>query len=88
VLLTHPGVADVAVVGMPSSQWGETVAAFVVPEAVDRTAGAAAAVEAALAAWCEEHLVSYKRPRQWHVVDAIPRNALGKIQRHLLIPRP
>ncbi len=82
LLRTHPDVADVAVVGVPSPQWGETVAAFVVPtEAGSLTAGALAAD---LTAWCEEHLVAYKRPRVWHAVDAIPRNALGKIQRHLL----
>jgi malonyl-CoA/methylmalonyl-CoA synthetase len=52
----------------------------------DRTVRSPEQLTAALAAWCEEQLVSYKRPREWHVVEAIPRNALGKIQRHLLIP--
>mgnify|MGYP001072538509 CR=1 FL=1 len=91
LLRTHPAVADAAVVGLPSAEWGETVAAFVVPAAqttVDES-GAASDPErftAELAAWCAERLVSYKRPRQWYVVDAIPRNALGKIQRHLLTP--
>jgi malonyl-CoA/methylmalonyl-CoA synthetase len=80
-LRTHPGVADAAVVGVPSPKWGETVAAFVVP---DRTASSPEQLTAELEAWCETHLVAYKRPREWHIVDAIPRNALGKIQRHLL----
>jgi malonyl-CoA/methylmalonyl-CoA synthetase len=50
----------------------------------DRTADSEQQLTAALAAWCEQRLAPYKRPRQWRVVDAIPRNALGKIQRHLL----
>ena len=83
LLRTHPGVADAAVVGVPSQAWGETVAAFVVPLA---TVGSSAEeFTAELAQWCDARLVSYKRPRQWRVVPAIPRNALGKIQRHLLI---
>jgi malonyl-CoA/methylmalonyl-CoA synthetase len=77
-LRTHPAVADAAVVGVASAQWGETVAAFVV------LGGTAGADE--LDAWCAERLVAYKRPREWHVVAAIPRNALGKVQRHLLRP--
>jgi malonyl-CoA/methylmalonyl-CoA synthetase len=100
LLRTHPAVADAAVVGLPSAEWGETVTAFVVPAGgsattVDegRTVGSAGRtvsdpeqLTADLAAWCTEQLVSYKRPRAWYVVDAIPRNALGKIQRHLLVP--
>jgi malonyl-CoA/methylmalonyl-CoA synthetase len=80
LLRTHPDVGDVAVVGIPSPSWGETVAAFVVPR--DRVDSADLA--AALTAWCEERLVAYKRPRDWQLVDTIPRNALGKVQRHLL----
>jgi malonyl-CoA/methylmalonyl-CoA synthetase len=75
VLLRHPGVADAAVVGLASDRWGETVAAFVVPT----DAGVAG-----LAEWCAAHLVDYKLPREWHVVQVIPRNALGKILRHEL----
>jgi len=82
LLRSHPAVADAAVAGAPSAQWGETVVAFVVP---DDAADSAAVVEE-LDAWCAERLVAYKRPREWRVVDAIPRNALGKILRHKLVP--
>jgi malonyl-CoA/methylmalonyl-CoA synthetase len=78
LLRTHPGIADAAIVGVPSQRWGETVAAFVVLSAP--------VPPSELDSWCEGRLVSYKRPREWHVVEAIPRNALGKILRHELVP--
>jgi malonyl-CoA/methylmalonyl-CoA synthetase len=82
VLRAHPGVADAAVVGTPSAEWGETVAAFVVPaDAVD-----AAVLEAELAQWCADRLAPYKLPRRWRWIEAVPRNALGKILRHELVP--
>ncbi|NJC71290.1 AMP-binding protein [Planosporangium thailandense] len=81
VLRAHPGVADAAVVGAASAEWGETVAAFVVAgDAVD-----AATLERDLVAWCADRLAPYKRPRLWRWIDAVPRNALGKILRHELV---
>ena len=73
VLRGHPSVADVAVVGAPSEQWGEEVCAFVVSRP-----GAPLDV-AALDAHCRATLAGFKRPRQWHAVDALPRNAAGKV---------
>ena len=82
VLRGHAGVADAAVVGLPSAKWGEIVAAFVVPaDGVD-----AAKLVAELPEWAAARLVEYKRPREWRTVDAIPRNALGKALRHRLAP--
>jgi malonyl-CoA/methylmalonyl-CoA synthetase len=74
VVLEHPAVADVAVVGEPSEEWGETVVAVVVP------AGDTVDVDAVLV-FAAEHLAPYKRPRRIRVVDALPRNALGKVVR-------
>ena len=85
VLSQHADVAEVAVAGLPSKEWGETVAAWVVP-----TAGAAASPEGAsslssrLKEFAAAQLAPYKCPREVHVVAALPRNALGKIQRHEL----
>jgi malonyl-CoA/methylmalonyl-CoA synthetase len=79
VLLAHPGVAEVAVVGTPSDEWGEVVTAFVVP------AGAAPRSDALLA-FAAEQLAPFKRPRLLHFVDGLPRNALGKVVKHELAP--
>ena len=71
VLRTHPAVRDAAVVGLPDATWGERVTAFV---ETDRTE-----VQDELLALAAEQLAPYKRPKQVVVVDALPRNALGKV---------
>jgi malonyl-CoA/methylmalonyl-CoA synthetase len=71
VLARHPGVHEVAVVGMPSAEWGETVEAFVVGDPDLES----------LQDLATRELASFKRPRQVHVVEALPRNALGKVVR-------
>jgi acyl-CoA synthetase (AMP-forming)/AMP-acid ligase II len=76
VLLAHPSVAEAVCFGVPHPTWGEEVAAAVVlREAV---------TEADLLGYCRERLADYKRPKQIHVTDAIPRTATGKIQRHVV----
>jgi malonyl-CoA/methylmalonyl-CoA synthetase len=76
VLRAHPGVEDAAVVGRPSAEWGETVAAFVVARGdLDPDE---------LLAFAAERLARYKRPREVRVVDELPRNALGKVLKHEL----
>ena len=79
VLARHPGVRDVAVVGLPDDKWGERVVAFVVA----REAGLAAA---ALDRYCLESrdLANFKRPRRIVFVEEIPKTASGKILRRLL----
>jgi malonyl-CoA/methylmalonyl-CoA synthetase len=75
VLMAHPDVAEAAVVGTPSDEWGEVVTAFVVPAGDRRAAGP-------LLAFAAERLAPYKRPRLVHFVDSLPRNALGKVLKH------
>lgn len=72
-LLLHPAVAEAAVVGLPDPTWGERIeAAVVLRSAVEPEA----LIEHAAAS-----LADYKKPRAVHVVDELPRNALGKLQK-------
>ena len=81
LLFTHPGVADVAVVGVPDPKWGEQVAAFVRP-----AAGQSPTADE-LFAFCREHLAPHKTPRYWEFVESFPLTPSGKIQKFLLRDR-
>src|SRR3954451_10039576 len=81
LLLTHPHVADVSVVGVPDAEMGEQVVAFV------RPAAGHTADPDHLAAFCREHLAQYKIPRIWQVVEEFPQTASGKIQKFVLRDR-
>ena len=74
-LLEHTDVRAVAVIGCADEEWGERVVALVVAEA------GAAPGQADLEAWCRARLAPYKVPRVWHLVDALPQNALGKVRK-------
>jgi malonyl-CoA/methylmalonyl-CoA synthetase len=77
VLATHPRVAEVAVTGTPSDEWGEVVTAWIVAD------GAPPSVDD-LAEFTSTTLAPYKRPRLVHIVEDLPRNALGKVMRNQL----
>lgn len=71
-LLTHPRVAEVSVIGQPHAEWGEEVVAFVVartpaPKAAD------------LDAHCLTQIARFKRPKRYRFLDALPKNAYGKV---------
>ena len=64
---------------MPDPAWGEVVTAFVVP-----ADPAAPPRLDDLTEWCRQELAAFKLPRLWHVVEGLPRNALGKVVKHEL----
>jgi acyl-CoA synthetase (AMP-forming)/AMP-acid ligase II len=77
-LVSHGAVSEAAVLGLPDSEWGETVAAFV----VTRTGTTTTAEE--LQRHCAERIASYKKPRLVEFVDALPRNGAGKVTKNTL----
>jgi fatty-acyl-CoA synthase len=81
VLMGHPAVADVAVVGVPDERWGEAGSAWVVVHR-GRVTDAAELVDFAAAS-----LARYKVPREVHVVDELPRSTAGKVLRRVLAER-
>jgi acyl-CoA synthetase (AMP-forming)/AMP-acid ligase II len=78
LMLTHPEVAQVAVVGVPDDRLGEVGQAYVV-----RRAGAGVD-ETSLLEWCRSHMANYKAPRRVLFVDELPLTASGKVQRFRL----
>jgi acyl-CoA synthetase (AMP-forming)/AMP-acid ligase II len=78
VLTGHPDLAEVAVVGVPSARWGESPVAVVVARTGHQPD------EAEVIAWCRERLAHFKCPVAVHVVEALPRNASGKLLKHAL----
>jgi malonyl-CoA/methylmalonyl-CoA synthetase len=81
VLNTVPGILESAVVGLPDPDFGERVAAVIVPEP-----GADADVDALQIA-ASEQLARFKQPRSYTFLEALPRNTMGKVQKNLLRER-
>jgi long-chain acyl-CoA synthetase len=78
VLANHPELVEVAVIGVPDAKWGESVKACVV-----KRKDSALTAEG-LINWCRDKLAGYKRPRSIDFLDALPRNASGKMLKRKL----
>jgi acyl-CoA synthetase (AMP-forming)/AMP-acid ligase II len=79
VILSHPAVAEVAVIGLPDAEWGEVVTAFVVAKP------GMAVTERDLVEHCRLRLAGYKKPRSVRFVASLPRSHYGKVLRAQLI---
>jgi long-chain acyl-CoA synthetase len=78
VLLTYPGVQEVAVIGVPDPEWGESIRAYVVAEVTD-------ALRADLLIdYVRQHLASFKKPKSVVFVDGLPKNSTGKVLKRQL----
>ncbi|MGH8985003.1 MAG: FadD3 family acyl-CoA ligase [Acidimicrobiia bacterium] len=80
-LARYDGVSEVAVIGVPDERLGEVGKAFVIPKP-----GSAPAPEEVIA-WCRQELANYKVPRYVEIVDALPRNPIGKVLKYELRQR-
>lgn len=80
-LLRHPGVREVAVIGRRDAEWGEAPVAFIVCKADAHVSSAD------LEKMCVDHIARYKRPREYHFVEDLPKNAYGKVLKRELRQR-
>ena len=73
IILKHPAVFEVAVIGVPDEKWGEAIKAIVALKKGQK------ASEEEIINFCKEHLASYKKPKSVEFIDAIPKNPYGKV---------
>jgi acyl-CoA synthetase (AMP-forming)/AMP-acid ligase II len=85
VLRVHPRVKDVAVVGAPDRVWGERIVAAVVLRPAAGPPPSSEGLLNELSAFCARSLADYKRPREVRILEDLPRNALGKVQKHRIL---
>ncbi|MDI7258335.1 MAG: long-chain fatty acid--CoA ligase [Thermodesulfobacteriota bacterium] len=78
IIVTHPKVKEVAVIGVPDEKWGEAVKAVVVPKE------GAQVTEQEIIDYCRDHMASFKKPKTVDFVKELPRNPYGKVPKTVL----
>ncbi len=78
VILRHPAVFEVAVIGIPDEKWGESIKAFVALKEGQQAA------EEEIINFCKDHMASYKKPKSVEFIDSIPKNPYGKVMKREL----
>ena len=73
IIIQHPAVLEVAVIGVPDEKWGEAIKAIV------SLRGGKKATEEEIINFCKQYLASYKKPKSVEFIGAIPKNAYGKV---------
>jgi acyl-CoA synthetase (AMP-forming)/AMP-acid ligase II len=81
LMMSHPDIGQVAVIGIPDERLGEVGMAFVVPRP------GSAPDPAAIVAWCRDEMANYKAPKRVEIVDELPLNASGKVLKYELRDR-
>ena len=81
LLNTGPGVLESAVVGVADSDFGERVEAFIVSD------GTIEELPGVLREWVQRHIANFKRPKAFHLIETLPRNTMGKVQKNTLRER-
>ena len=81
VICRHPGVSEVAVIGVPDARWGEATKAMIVARSGESVS------EAEIVEHCRRHLASYKKPQSVEFLPALPKNAYGKVLKRELRER-
>lgn len=80
VLHQHPSIAEAVVIGVPDERWGEIGVAFIVGSKEAKPIR-----QEEIIAYCEKHLARYKIPKKWMMLEALPKTAVGKIDRKALL---
>jgi fatty-acyl-CoA synthase len=81
IFATHPAVSEAAVVAMPDERWGETPAIFLT---LHTNTGGIPPTEQDFLAWGKTKMASFKAPKKVTILEALPKNVTGKIQKFVL----
>ena len=83
-VLAHPNVDDVAIIGLTDATWGQRIFALIVPK---KSSDGKSFSEEEFIKWCKKRLPKYQVPKQVELIDKMPRNLLGKVNKKELVKK-